>query len=325
MRTALVRTAIVCMVMTASIHAGEPIVPPGAKLEKLWSEGEFTEGPAYGPDHCVYFTDIGNRIMKFDPKTMKTVEFRNPSGRANGLEFDREGRLLACEGANTGGNRQVTRTEKDRTITVLADKWMGKRFNSPNDLTIDAQGRIYFTDPRYVGDEPREIDTESVYRIDPPSQNPPPLAKGGQGGWRVTQIIADVQKPNGIIISPDMKTLYLADNNPKGNRLLLAFALKEDGGVGPRKVLHDFAPDRGIDGMAIDKAGNLYATAGMGKTAGVSVFSPHGKKIGFIATPETPTNCVFGGADRKTLYVTAGRSLYRIDVNAEGFAVYWPE
>jgi gluconolactonase len=305
------RTALLCMVMTtASIRAGDAIVPPDAKLEKLWSEGEFTEGPAYGPDHCVYFTDIGNRIMKFDPKTMKTVEFRNPSGRANGLEFDREGRLLACEGANKGGNRRVTRTERDGKITVLADKWMGKRFNSPNDLTVDAKGRVYFTDPRYVGDDPREIDTESVYRIDPDGN--------------VTQIIADVHKPNGIIIAPDMKTLYLAENHPKGDRLLLAYPLQEDGGVGTRKVLHDFAPDRGIDGMAIDKAGNLYATAGLGKTAGVSVFTPQGKKIGFIPTPETPTNCVFGGADRKMLYITAGRSLYRIRTNAEGFAVYWP-
>lgn len=305
------RTAFLCIVMTAaSIRGGEPIVPPDAKLEKLWGEGEFTEGPAYGPDHCVYFTDIGNRIMKFDPKTMKTVEFRNPSGRANGLEFDREGRLLACEGANKGGNRRVSRTEKDGKITVLADKWMGKRFNSPNDLTIDAKGRVYFTDPRYVGDDPREIDTESVYRIDPDGN--------------VTQLIADVQKPNGIIISPDMKTLYLAENHPKGDRLLLAYPLKEDGSVGQRKVLHDFASDRGIDGMAIDKAGNVYATAGMDKTAGVGVFSPQGKKIGFIPTPETPTNCVFGGANRKTLYITAGRSLYRTQVNAEGFAVYWP-
>jgi len=327
------RIALLCIVvMTASVRAGEPIVAPGAELQKLWSEGEFTEGPAYGPDHCVYFTDIGNRIMKFDPKTMKTAEYRNPSGRANGLEFDREGRLLACEGANKGGNRRVSRTEKDGTITVLADKWMGKRFNSPNDLTVDAKGRVYFTDPRYVGDDPRDIDTESVYRIDPPAPPLPkggtpdaaPLAKGGQGGWKVTRIIADVQKPNGIIISPDMKTLYLADNHPKGDRLLLAFPLNDDGSVGPRKVLHDFALDRGIDGMAIDKAGNIYATAGLGKTAGVSVFTPTGKKIGFIPTPETPTNCVFGGADRKMLYITAGRSLYRVEVNAEGFAVYWP-
>src|SRR6516162_10411756 len=145
----------------------DTIVPAGAKLEKLWSEGEFTEGPAYGPHGCIYFSDIGNRIMKFDPKTGKTVEYRKPSGRANGLDFDPKGRLVACEGANSGGNRRVTITEKDGSVRVLADKWKGKRFNSPNDLTIDTKGRVYFTDPRYVGDEPREIVGEYVYRVDP--------------------------------------------------------------------------------------------------------------------------------------------------------------
>lgn len=290
---------------------GEEIVPKNVKLEKLWSEGEFTEGPAYGPDRCIYFSDIGNRIMKFDPSTGKTTEFRKPSGRANGLDFDPQGRLVACEGANTGGKRRVSVTEKDGTVRTLADKWMGKRFNSPNDLTIDLKGRVYFTDPRYVGDDPREIDTESVYRIDPDGA--------------VTQIITDVQKPNGIILSPDMKTLYLADNHPKGNRHLLAFGLNPDGTVGPKKVLYDFGKDRGIDGMCIDIKGRIYATAGQGKTGGVYVFTPEGKKVTFIPTPELPTNCVFGGRDRAMLYITAGRSLYRIHLNAEGFAVFWPK
>src|SRR5207249_2683850 len=141
--------------------ADEPkFVAPGAKLERLWSEGEFTEGPAEGPDGCVYFSDIGNRIMKFDPKTGKTSEFRNPSGRSNGLKFDARGRLIACEGANTGGNRRVSITEKDGTVKTLADKFDGKMLNSPNDLTLDSKGRIYFSDPRYVGDEKRELDHE---------------------------------------------------------------------------------------------------------------------------------------------------------------------
>src|SRR5438105_8969408 len=124
-----------------------------AKLEKLWDEGEFTEGPCHGPDGCIYFSDIGNRIMKFDPATKKTTEFRNPSGRSNGLKFDKEGRLIACEGANTGGNRRISVTEKDGKVKSVAEKYNGKRFNSPNDLTLDSKGRIYFTDPRYVGDE----------------------------------------------------------------------------------------------------------------------------------------------------------------------------
>jgi gluconolactonase len=309
----------VLVTLTLTVPAEEnPIVPEGAKLEKLWGEGSFTEGPAYGPDACIYFSDIGiskddigNRIMKFDPATGKTVEYRNPSGRANGLDFDPQGRLVAAEGANTGGSRRVTRTEKDGKITVLADRWNGKRFNSPNDLTIDTKGRVYFTDPRYVGDEKREIDTESVYRIDPDGT--------------VTQIITDVQKPNGIILSPDMKTLYLADSNPRGNQHLLAFPLKDDGTVGPKRLLHDFGKGRGIDGMCVDTKGNIYGAAGEGKTGGVYVFAPDGKQLAFLPTPEVPTNCVFGGQDRKWLYVTAGKSLYRVRLKVEGFAVFWPK
>ena len=293
--------------------AGGHIVPKDAKLEKLWGDGEFTEGPAYGPDRCVYFSDIGNRIMKFDPQTGKTTEFRNPSGRANGLDFDYKGRLVAAEGANTGGNRRITITDIDGSVRVLADKWKGKRFNSPNDLTIDRKNRVYFTDPRYSGNEPREIDTESVYRVDP--------------NGTVTQIINDVAKPNGIILSPNMDILYLADSPPapKGTRLLLAYPLKDDGTVGKKKVLHDFGADRGIDGMSIDIKGNLYATAGKGATGGVYIFTPDGKKTEFIATPETPTNCVFGGEDRRMLYITAGKSLYRIHLTIDGFAIYWPK
>src|SRR5687767_5765034 len=189
----------------------ESIIPKDAKLEKLWSEGTFTEGPAYGPDACIYFTDIGNRIMKYDPKTGKTTEYRNPSGRANGLDFDPVGRLVACEGANTGGNRRISITELDGTVRTLAERWKGKRFNSPNDLTIDARGRVYFTDPRYAGEEPLELERESVYRADPDGT--------------VERIVKSVAKPNGIILSPDMKTLYLAENDPRGKRLLLAFPL----------------------------------------------------------------------------------------------------
>jgi gluconolactonase len=287
------------------------IVPEGAKLEKLWSQGSFTEGPAYGPGGGVYFSDIGNRIMKFDPATGKTTEFRNPSGRANGLDFDSQGRLVACEGAGSGGNRRVSITEKNGKVRTLADRWQGKRLNSPNDLTIDAKGRIYFTDPRYGDQEGRELTKESVYRIDPDGT--------------LTRIIADVQKPNGIILAPDMKTLYLADSNPGGNQHLLAFPLKADGNVGPKRLLHDFGKGRGIDGMCVDSHGNLYGAAGLGKKGGVYVFTPGGKQLAFIPVPEAPTNCVFAGKERRMLYVTAGKSLYRIKLRIKGFAIFWPK
>jgi gluconolactonase len=280
--------------------------PAEAKLEKLWGDGEFTEGPCLGPDGCIYFSDIGNRIMKFDPVTKKTSVFRDPSGRSNGLKFDKQGRLVACEGANTGGNRRISITDKDGNVKSLADKYNGKRFNSPNDLTLDSKGRVYFTDPRYVGDEKLELDTQSVYRID---------ADG-----KVTKIIIDVKKPNGIVLSPDEKTLYLAESNsdPKEARLLLAYPLKEDGTVGLSKKLYDFGADRGIDGMTVTTDGQIVATAGKDKTAGVSIFTPEGKKIGFLPTPEDPSNCCFGGKDLNTLYITAGKSLYRVETLMTG-------
>ena len=279
---------------------------PGAKLELLWNEGEFTEGTTPGPYGCIYFSDIGNRVMKYDPATNKTTTFRDPGGRTNGLKFDAEGRLLACEGANIGGNRRISITDRNGKVTTLADAWNGKKFNSPNDLTIDSSGRVYFTDPRYVGEEKREIDTESVYRIDPDG--------------KVTQIISDVEKPNGIAISPDGKTLYLAITNAdaKKQRLLLAYPLNADGSVGKQKLLHDFGADRGIDGMAIADDGTIAATVGTKDTAGIAFFSPDGKKIGFLPVPDDTGNCCFAGPDKKTLYIAAGKSLYRAKLSIAG-------
>jgi gluconolactonase len=301
--------SLLCIPLAATLTPAadeNPLVEPGAKLEKLWGEGEFTEGPALGPDGCIYFSDIGNRIMKFDPASGKTTVFREPSGRSNGLKFDREWRLIACEGANTGGNRRISITDKDGIVKTVADRWMDKRFNSPNDLALDANGRIYFTDPRYVGNEPLELETQSVYRIDPHGT--------------VTRLISDVQKPNGIVLSPDQRTLYLAESNvaPKGSRQLLAYALKDDGTAGPKKVLHDFGADRGIDGMTVTTEGLIVAAAGANKTAGVYVFTAEGSKIGFLSTPEDPSNCCFGGKDLKTLYVTAGKSLYCVPTKLAG-------
>jgi gluconolactonase len=303
------RTPVLCAILVAAstTPADEPrFFPADAKLEKLWGEGDFTEGPCLGPDGCIYFSDIGNRIMKFDPAARKTTTFRDPSGRSNGLKFDRDGRLIACEGANTGGNRRISVTEKDGTLKTLADSYMGKRFNSPNDLTLDAKGRIYFTDPRYVGNEKIELDHQSVYRVDPDGT--------------VTRIISDVQKPNGIVISPDQKSLYLAESNsdPKAGRFLLAYPLNADGTVGKQRKLFDFGSDRGIDGMTVTTDGHIVATAGRGKTAGISIFTPEGKKVSFLPTPEDPSNCCFGGKDQQTLYITAGKSLYRVETSMRG-------
>ena len=298
-------------VVQSATFADEPIIPADARLEKVWSEGKFTEGPAYGPGGFIYFSDIANnRIMRYDPRSGKTSIYREPSGRATGLDFDPQGRLVAAEGNGKGGNRRVTITEKDGTVRVLADRWQGKRFHSPNDVTVDTKGRVYFSDPRYSGNDPREITTESVYRADPDGT--------------VEQIVTDVRKPNGVLLSPDMKILYVADSDPFSKQFLLAYPLRPDGTVGSKQVLYKF-PRSGIDGMCADVEGHIYGAVGGGKIGGIYVFDPDGKRRGFLHVPESPTNCVFGDPDRKTLYITAGKSLYRVRLKIKGFAVYWPE
>mgnify|MGYP002014614201 FL=1 len=297
----------------------------------------FTEGPAWHPSGNVYFTDIANnRIMRRDPKGAMHV-FRTPSGRANGLLFDQSGRLMACEGGSEGGNRRVTRTEENGTVTVLAERYQGKRFNSPNDLAVDSKGRIYFSDPRYgnrddleqFDDHGKEI--EGVYRIDGPG--------------KITRIIThEVHRPNGILVSADDGFLFVADNvndGPDeglgGNRKLWRFNLKPDGTIAPksRKLLFDWGSDRGPDGMALDSKGRLFATAGFNfpkppvetsnkYKAGVYVFSPAGELLQTIPVPaDMVTNCTFGGPELKTLFVTAGHKLWSIPVNDAG-RLAWP-
>src|SRR3954470_2610952 len=174
------------------------VIAPGAKLEKLWGEGIFTEGGALAGDGAILFSDIGDRILRFDPATKAVTVFRDPSGRANGLVFDPKGRLIAAEGANTGGGRRVSITGRDGRVRTLADRYQGKRFNSPNDVAVDRMGRVYVSDPRYVGGEPRELDFEAVFRIDPDGQ--------------VVRLATTAARPNGVAVSPDGKTLYVSDN-----------------------------------------------------------------------------------------------------------------
>jgi len=256
-----------------------------------------SEGPAVQPTTGrVYFSDIGNQIYVFEPATNQTGLFLDPSGRSNGLMFDKAGnQLFAAQGANTGGLRQIAIINLDGAMRTLSDNWRGKRFNSPNDLVIDSLGRVYFTDPRYVGDEPRAIDFEGVFLVHPDGKTMLATAK--------------VEKPNGIIISPDGTTVYVADHNPAqgGAKQLLAFTVMDDGTLAGKRVLYDFGPGRrGIDGMAIDVLGNIYATAGTGDRAGVYVFAPTGEHLALIKTPGDPTNCTFGiGDEHTTLYITA--------------------
>lgn len=270
------------------------IIEPAARFELLWANGQFTEGPAAAKDGSIYFTDIGDRIMRFDPKTGHVATYRQPSGKANGLIFDASGRLVACEGAD-GGHRRISITDARGNITPLASNFEGDAFNSPNDLTIAPGGRIYFTDPRYGGTEPRELAYEGIFSIDPDG--------------KVRLASGDLQKPNGILASADGRWLYVADNNPAagGNLHLVRFAIASDGSLKDKRILHTIAAgNRGIDGMTLDDRGNLYATAGVGQASGIYVFGPDGSHLAFIPGPDEPTNCVFGrGPDGRTLYVTA--------------------
>ena len=309
-----------------SVANAQEILPQGARVTPLVRVA-FTEGPVWRNDGSVFFSDIeNNRIMRVMPDG-KHIVFRTPSGKANGLLFDRQARLVACE----GGNRCVTRTDEHGNIDVLADQFDGMRFNSPNDITSDSKGHLFFTDPRYgdrssvemVDQEGNEV--EGVYRIDPDGS--------------VERVLShEVKRPNGIAVSPDDKFLFVADNanDDAGKaRCLWRFELDGDRNVvaDSQKKLFDWGDDRGPDGMAIDQDSNLYVTAGLnyaapphetsGKyKAGVYVISAEGKLLETIAVPmDMITNCAFGGSDRKTLYITAGHKLWSIPVQRTGHTV----
>lgn len=323
----LIGFALVAFPFTETLTAQE-VVASDARVEAV-GRVAFTEGPVWHPDGSVYFSDIeNNRIMRVAPDGKLGV-FRTPSGKANGLLFDHQGRLVACEGAN----RCITRSERNGTITVLADKFEGKAFNSPNDITMDSKGNLFFTDPRYGNRDTVEMfdengkSIEGVYRI----------AVDGT----VSRVLGqEIERPNGIAVSPDDKFLFVAvnTNDAEGDaRQLWRFELAEDGSVDREsgKVLFDWGTDRGPDGMAIDRDGRLYVTAGLnyaappyetaGKyKAGVYVISQEGELVDFIPVPmDMVTNCAFGGDDRKTLYITAGHTLWSIPVKTPGFTA-WP-
>lgn len=281
------------------------IFPDGATPEKIAGGCKFTEGPAADADGSVYFSDCpNNRIMVYTPDGTLRV-WKNGTRGANGMEFDAQGRLVTCNSQLAPDGRSVSRFEKDGSVTLLADRFAFKKLNSPNDLCFDKKGRIYFTDPRYGEAGDLEQDRMAVYRIDTDGA--------------VTRVVDDVQVPNGILLSEDEKTLYVADNSPAadGPHTLLAYDLRD--GKGRRKrVLYDLGKERGIDGMAMDVRGNIYATAGLGEKTGIYVISPAGELLYFLRTPETATNCTFGGPDLKTLYITAGESLYRVRTELPG-------
>ena len=314
------------------MHSGDSrIIPLGAKLEKLFDGAFFTEGAAVAPDGAVYFSDItftyqsdmqAGHIWKHDPATGKTTIFRSPSGMSNGIKFDAHGRMVVAEGADFGG-RRVTRTDMTTgKSTIIAGFYNSRPFNSPNDITIDEKDRIYFSDPRYLGHEPVDQPVMGVYRIDTDGS--------------IHRIITDAGKPNGVAVSPNQKTLYVVSNDNgstgldrvpddapihKGRMALLAYDLAPDGTAAFRKTLVDYYPEDGPDGLVVDVGGNLYVAERSQKRTGIAVRLPEGKELAFIPTaPDLPTNVAFGrGAERKTLYITAGKSLYKINLMKQGY------
>jgi gluconolactonase len=283
----------------------------------------FLEGPAFDRDGNLYFSDlIGNRILKMTPSGVVTT-FRADSGRTNGNAFDARGRLVSCEGAEQGpgGRRRIVRTDlATGQIEVLTDRYEGKRYNSPNDLCVDAKGRIWFTDP-YYGDDRSflELDHESVYRIDPDG--------------KVTRVLTQpaIERPNGIAITSNARTLYLVDSHgrPGGNRKIWAFDVDDDGTPSGRRQVFDVGRGRGGDGLRLDERGNLWVAAGIalprhsGETAdvppGVYVLTSAGQLLGRIPIPEdVTTNLAFGGPERKTLCVTSGKAIFTIPVAVAG-------
>ena len=304
-------------------------LPPGVSAVPTTAVGiAFTEGPACAANGDVYFTDIvNNRILLLEAGAKYFQVFREPSGRANGLLFDAQGRLLACEGNEfcpNDGHRRVTRTDlKSGKVEVLTDRWEGKRYNAPNDIAACSNGRLFFTDPCYYDRATMEFDHDSVYRIDPDG--------------KVTRVLTQpqIQRPNGIALSPDERTLYLVDSCPVagGNRKIWAFDLASDGTLSSQSLVIDFAPGRGGDGMCVDSQGTLYIACGVSRVRnpnettdvppGVYAVRPDGKVLGRIPVYEDViTNCTWGGADLKTLYITAGKILYQVRVEVPGWVVH---
>ena len=291
--------------------------PAATQQPEVATTVAFTEGPTVDREGNVYFTDIINqRIMKLSADGVLST-YRQASNVANGLLIDPEGRLIACEGAaferpgvRLKGTPRVTRTDlKTGKVEVLADSYEGNSLTGPNDVTIDGRGRLYFTD----------LNSAAVYRIDAPG--------------KLARILAapDIRSPNGIQISPDDRKLYLVEANQAqgGPRLIRSYDLQPDGTVRNMQVLYDFSPGRSADGMSIDTQGNLYASAGMNQLRGTSetldtktgvyVISPQGRLLKFFPIPEDfITNNAFGGQDMKTLYVTAGKTLYKLRTDIAG-------
>lgn len=309
----------------------ESIISPNAKVTEIFNGGEtFLEGPTMSNEGILFFSDItftaasgmkAGYIWTLNPQTKEAKIFRSPSGMANGMEFDAAGNLVVCEMADFGG-RKVTRTDmKTGKAVIVAGLFNGRPFNSPNDLAIDASNRIYFTDSRYIGYEPLEQPVHGVYRVDTDNS--------------VHLVATNIEQPNGIVVSPDQKSLYVANCNqpgngntsfltddfkgvrPVGNASVIAFDLLPDGSLRSRGKFVDFGDNACADGMAVDQDGNLYIALG----DRVEIYSPRGQKIGSIKAPQVTNLCFGVGQYSKTLFIAGGKSIYMIETLKVGYNI----
>jgi gluconolactonase len=285
---------------------------PLASVERLATGMRWSEGPVYfGDARCVLWSDIpNNRIMRWDEDTGATSVYRKPSNNANGNTRDRQGRLVTCE----HDARRVTRTEYDGSITVICDRFEGKRLNSPNDVVVKSDGSIWFTDPQFgiLGYYEGHLDTPelpmNVYRVD------------GQTG-EATVVADGINAPNGLAFSTDEKQLYIVESRSEPRRILVHDVAGDGRKLANRKVLIDAGPDGTPDGFRCDVDGNLWCGWGMtDELDGVRIFNPAGEPIGHIALPERCANLCFGGRWRNRLFMAASHSLYALYVNTQGVA-----
>jgi gluconolactonase len=273
-------------------------------VQRLWTGGQWLEGPVwFGDGRYLLFSDIpGNRMLRWAEETGQVTEYRIPADNANGNTRDRTGRLVTCEHLT----RRVTRTEHDGSLTVLVDRYDGKRLNAPNDIVVSADGAVWFTDPGYgilsdyEGDRADAELPTAVYRVDPDS-------------GVTTAVITEMDRPNGLCFSPDESLLYVVD---VGEIRVYDMA---DGLPTSGRQFVDMAPG-GSDGIRCDTAGNVWSAAAAGGPGfdGVHCYHPDGALLGRIVLPEACANLTFGGRKKNRLFMTATRSLYSVYVNARG-------
>jgi gluconolactonase len=285
--------ALLCCITYASAQSP---VPAGAVLEKIATGFRFTEGPVWTDANSLLFSDVhAGIIYRWSATDSVVTVYMNPSDSSNGLAFDMQGRLILTQMAK----RRVSRREADGTITILVSTDKGRKFNSPNDIVVRSDGSIFFTDPDFntPAGQKKELPYKGVYRLSP------------QGALQLLDSSFD--KPNGICLSPDQKKLYV-NESPLGK--IYVWDVVNDSTIAGKKLLYTIPAGGYADGMKTSADGTIYCTG----PGGVWIVSAGGTGLGNIATPETPTNCAWGGTDRKTLFITAGTNLYRIRMSTTG-------